>query len=72
MANRDSKNKWDKDHPQVIKKAKAKYDMKNPIWSFRPSLELRDWLEEQRMDSEGNAHLLTRKLSELMSLKQQK
>jgi O-methyltransferase involved in polyketide biosynthesis len=73
---RETKDKWDKEHPDIIKKSKAKYDQNNPTWSFRPSEEIKDWLEEERWDREdgkpeSNAQLLARKLSKLMKLERE-
>jgi O-methyltransferase involved in polyketide biosynthesis len=73
---RETKKKWDEAHYQVIKQSKAKYDLKNPTWSFRPTEELREWLEEERWDNEdgsteSNAQLLTRKLTKLMKLERE-
>jgi len=68
--------KWDRKHPDKIKKSKAEYDKKNPVWKFRPSVELREWLEKERCDDkngkpETNAALLTRKLEKLMEMEYQ-
>jgi len=74
---RATKKEWDKNNPEIIKESKKKYDEKNPIWSFRPSEELREWLEEERWDSEEdgkpetNAQLLSRKLNKLMKLERE-
>ena len=73
---RDTKKKWDEKYPERIKESKAKYDANNPLWSFRPSPELIEWLEEERWDGkdgkpETNADLLTRKLNKLMNLERQ-
>ena len=63
--------KWDKKHPNVIKKSKAEYEKRNPKWQFRPDEELRNWLEESRgKDEKGkpesNAAVVIRKLKKLM------
>jgi hypothetical protein len=68
--------RWDIDHPEIIKQSKAKYDKENPVWGFRPTPELREWLEEERWeDEEGkpetNATLVIRKLTKLMKMEQQ-
>ncbi|MDJ0726226.1 MAG: hypothetical protein QNJ38_14020 [Prochloraceae cyanobacterium] len=73
---RDIKKKWDKKNQDKVKESKAKYDANNPVWSFRPSSELIEWLEEERWDDkddkpETNAALLTRKLNKLMNLERQ-
>ncbi len=59
-----------------MKESKTKYDANNPVWSFRPSPQLIEWLEEERWyDRDGklenNAALLTRKLNKLMNLERQ-
>lgn len=68
--------RWDIHHPEIIKKSKAKYDRENPVWGFRPTPELREWLEEERWQDDGgkretNAELLTRKLEKLRRLENQ-
>lgn len=73
---RDIKKKWDKKNQDKVKQSKAKYDANNPVWSFRPSNELIEWLEEERWDDddgkpENNAALVTRKLNKLMNLERQ-
>ena len=73
---RDTKNNWDKNNPDKVKKSKAKYDKKNPNWQFRPTPELREWLEKQRWhDKDGkpetNAALVVRKLEKLMEMEYQ-
>ena len=70
---RETKNNWDKNNPDKVKKSKAEYDKKNPIWSFRPTPELREWLEKERADLEDgkpetNAALVIRKLEKLMEM----
>ncbi len=74
--NRTSQEKWDAKNAKIIKKSKAKYDKKNPIWSFRPTVELINWLEEERWENENdkpetNAQLLIRKLNKLRKLESQ-
>lgn len=64
---------WDAAHPEIVRAAKARYDKKNPVWSFRPSTEIREWLEEERWDDERgepetNAALVLRKLEKLRKL----
>jgi hypothetical protein len=71
-----SSKTWDEQNPELIKESKANYDIKRPVWSFRPERELIEWLEEERWDDndgtpETNAQLLTRKLTKLMKLEQQ-
>jgi O-methyltransferase involved in polyketide biosynthesis len=71
-SSRESKKKWDLTHSQIIRKSKARYDANHPVWSFRPSQEIREWLEEERWDNqdgdpESNAQLVTRKLKKLMN-----
>lgn len=60
--------RWDANHPEVIRESKAKYDEKNPVWSFRPPAEILEWLDEERWDDETNADLLKRKLEKLRQL----
>lgn len=59
------------DNPSVIKEAKAKYDSKRPVLSFRPKPEILEWLEKERKENETDAELLNRKLGKLMNLEQQ-
>ena len=73
---RETKNNWDKNNPDKVKKSKAKYDKKNPNWQFRPTPELREWLEKERGNSENgkpetNAALVNRKLEKLMEMEYQ-
>ena len=68
--------KWDKNHPEIVKKSKAKYDSKNPVWGIRPDEELKEWLEEERWNDddgkpESNSALVIRKLKKLMKLERQ-
>ena len=63
--------RWDANHPNVIKESKAKYDADNPILSFRPTPKILEWLEEERFDNETNADLLKRKLEKLRQLESQ-
>lgn len=58
-------------NPEVIRKAKAKYDSKRPVFSFRPKPEILVWLEKERLPDESDAELLNRKLGKLMKLEQQ-
>ena len=51
-------------------------DRKNPNWQFRPTPELRKWLEKERWDDrdgkpETNAALVSRKLEKLMEMEYQ-
>lgn len=57
-------------NPEVIRKAKAKYDSKRPVFSFRPKPEILAWLERERCEDESDAQLLNRKLGKLMKLEQ--
>ena len=73
---RDTKDNWNKNNLDKIKQSKAKYDRKNPIWAFRPALELREWLEKERGNDENgkpetNAALVIRKLEKLMEIEYQ-
>ena len=69
--------KWDKKHSDKVKKSKAEYDKENPVWGFRPTPELKEWLEKERWDDkdgkpESNAALVTRKLEKLMEMEYQR
>ncbi|MEL4895937.1 hypothetical protein [Crocosphaera sp. Alani8] len=71
--NRTSQQQWDAKNTKIIKESKTKYDEKNPVWAFRPTPELIEWLEEERWDNENgkpetNAQLLIRKLNKLRQL----
>ncbi|TXI96429.1 MAG: hypothetical protein E6Q34_01275 [Burkholderiaceae bacterium] len=61
---------WHTNNPSVIKAAKAKYDNKRPVFSFRPKPEILAWLEKERCEGESDADLLNRKLGKLMELEQ--
>ena len=61
---------WHTNNPGVIKEAKAKYDSKRPVLSFRPKPEILEWLERERYESETDAELLNRKLGKLMKLEE--
>jgi hypothetical protein len=68
--------KWNEKNTEVIQKAQDKYDKKRPTWSFRPTSEILDWLEEERWDDENgnpetNAALVIRKLEKLRQLENQ-
>lgn len=61
--------RWQRKNKDVVKKSKADYDKKNPVWSFRPDEELRNWLEESKEnDKESNARVVIRKLNKLMNM----
>jgi hypothetical protein len=62
---------WHTKNSGVIKEAKAKYDSKRPVFSFRPKLEILEWLEKERCEGESDADLLNRMLGKLMKLEQQ-
>lgn len=58
---------------EIIQRSKAKYDRKNPIWSFRITPELLEWLNQERWNDgdgnpETNSALVIRKLNKLMKL----
>ena len=72
-SNRTSQQQWDAKNAKIVKQSKAKYDQKNPVWSFRPTPELIEWLNEERWDKEDgkpetNAQLVIRKLNKLKKL----
>ena len=62
---------WHTKNSGVIKEAKAKYDTKRPVFSFRPKPEILEWLEKERKENETDAELLNRQLGKLMNLEQQ-
>lgn len=62
---------WHTNNPSVIKEAKAKYDSKRPVFSFRPKPDILAWLEKERLPDETDAELLNRQLGKLMNLEQQ-
>ena len=62
---------WHTKNSGVIKEAKAKYDTKRPVFSFRPKPEILEWLEKERCEGESDADLLNRQLGKLMNLEQQ-
>ncbi|MEG4959825.1 MULTISPECIES: hypothetical protein [unclassified Microcoleus] len=66
-----AQQQWHTNNPSVIKEAKAKYDSKRPVYSFRPKPEILEWLEKERCEDESDADLLNRKLGKLMNLEQQ-
>jgi len=68
--------RWHEKHPGVVEESKKKYNLKRPIWSFRPTPENVEWLEQERWkDEQGkletDAALLNRKLAKLRELEQQ-
>lgn len=73
-SSRQSQEKWDATHSEIIKESKAKYDSNNPIWAIRfktEHQEILDWLNEERWDNETNQDLLVRKLRKLMKMENQ-
>jgi hypothetical protein len=71
--NLTSQQKWDQKNRTLVRESKAKYDKENPVWAFRPSKTLRNWLEESRGISEKgkpetNAAIVLRKLEKLMKI----
>lgn len=74
--NKSKQQQWNEEHPNVVQKAQAEYNRKRPIWSFRPTSENIEWLEEERWNDdngkpESDATLLNRKLDKLRKLEQQ-
>ena len=61
---------WYTKNSGVIKEAKAKYDSKRPVFSFRPKPEILEWLEKERYEGESDADLLNRKLGKLIKLEE--
>jgi len=43
-----TKKLWNESNSEIIQRSKAKYDRKNPIWSFRITPELLEWLNQER------------------------
>ena len=73
---RETKINWNKNNSDKVKESNAQYNKKNPMWGFRPTPELREWLEKERWDDkdgkpETNAALVTRKLEKLMEMEYQ-
>lgn len=71
-----TKKLWNESNSEIIQRSKAKYDRKNPIWSFRITPELLEWLNQERWDDndgnpETNSALVIRKLNKLMKLENQ-
>ncbi|MBW4637169.1 MAG: hypothetical protein KME05_02845 [Gloeocapsa sp. UFS-A4-WI-NPMV-4B04] len=74
--NKSKQQQWNEEHPDVVQKAQQEYNKKRPIWSFRPTPENLEWLEEERwLDEnckpESDASLLNRKLEKLKKLESQ-
>jgi hypothetical protein len=63
--------RYQANNPEVIRESKAKYDVKRPVFSFRPKPEILEWLEKERSPDETDAELLNRKLGKLMELEKQ-
>jgi hypothetical protein len=63
-----SQQQWDKQHPDIVKQSKAKYDQRRPVLSFRPKPEIAQWLTKERCPNETDAELLNRKLDKLRQL----
>lgn len=66
-----SRKEWDAANSDVIKQSKAVYDQKRPVVSFRPTSEIREWLDEERWNDgvpETDAALINRKLEKLRKL----
>ena len=68
-----TKKLWNESNSEIIQRSKAKSDRKNPIWSFRITPELLEWLNQERWNDgdgnpETNSALVIRKLNKLMKL----
>ena len=63
---------WHINNREVVRESKTKYDIKRPVFSFRPKPEILEWLEKERLPNETDAKLLNRKLEELMQLETNK
>lgn len=64
---------WNEKNREVVEKARSDYDKKRPNWSFRPTPEILEWLEQERWTEddgkpETNAALIIRKLEKLKKL----
>ena len=73
---KSKQQQWNEEHPDIVQKAQAEYNKKRPVWSFRPTPENIQWLEEERWNDdndkpESDATLLNRKLDKLRLLEQQ-
>ena len=73
---KSKQQQWNEAHPDVVQKAQQDYNKKRPVWSFRPTPENIQWLEEERWGDdngkpESDAMLLNRKLDKLRKLEQQ-
>lgn len=73
---KSKQQRWNEKNSLAIQRAQEEYEKKRPTWSFRPTHENRDWLEEERCNGEdgkpeSNASLLNRKLEKLRTLEQQ-
>lgn len=63
-----AQQQWDRQHSDIVKQSKDNYDRKHPVISFRPKLEIAEWLNEERFADETDAELLNRKLEKLRQL----
>ncbi|PSB29765.1 hypothetical protein [Chlorogloea sp. CCALA 695] len=73
---KSKQQQWNEKHPDIVQTAQAEYNKKRPVWSFRPTPENIQWLEEERWNDdndkpESDATLLNRKLNKLRLLEQQ-
>jgi len=73
---KSKQQQWNEEHPDIVQKAQTEYNKKRPVWSFRPTPENIEWLEEERWNGEdgkpeSDATLLNRKLDKLRKLEQQ-
>jgi hypothetical protein len=73
---KETRKRWDDNHPDIIKESKARYNANNPTFSFRPTPELLQWLDEERWEDEDgkpetNSALIIRKLEKLMKLERE-
>jgi len=73
---KSKQQQWNEEHPDIVQKAQTEYNKKRPVWSFRPTPENIEWLEEERWEDdngkpESDAMLLNRKLDKLRLLEQQ-
>jgi hypothetical protein len=73
---RSNQQRWNEANRDKVYQSQEKYNQKRPVLSFRPSVELLEWLEEERWTDdndkpESDAALIHRKLTKLMKLEQQ-
>lgn len=73
---KETRQRWDRNNREIIRRSKAKYNAKNPVFSFRTTPELLEWLEAERQKDENgkpenNSDLIIRKLEKLMKMEKE-